>query len=105
MSLQAIIEKKLTNEISLGYLEVVNESGNHSVPAGSESHFKVVVVSDEFEGQRLLQRHRRINQILAEELANQVHALAIHTFTDAEWTKKNNQAPTSPPCADASSGD
>ncbi len=105
MSVQAIIEKKLTNEISFRYLEVVNESGNHSVPAGSESHFKVVVVSDEFEGQRLLQRHRRINQILAEELANQVHALAIHTFTDAEWTKKNNQAPTSPPCAGASSGD
>ena len=41
---------KLAEALDLQHLEVVNESGNHNVPAGSESHFKVVLVSENFEG-------------------------------------------------------
>ena len=77
---------------------MVNESGGHNVPEGSETHFKVVVVAPAFEGERLLARHRRINETLAEELAGGVHALAIHTYTAAEWRKRFGAAPMSPPC-------
>ena len=61
------------------HLEVHDESYRHNVPAGSESHFKVVIVSDLFTGQRFLQRHRAIYGELATELAGSVHALALHT--------------------------
>jgi BolA protein len=46
----------------------------------------------------LLQRHRQINKILAEELAGPVHALAIHAYTLAEWQARHGDAPLSPPC-------
>jgi BolA family transcriptional regulator, general stress-responsive regulator len=40
------------------FLDIINESHSHNVPRGSESHFKVVVISPEFEGKSLIQRHR-----------------------------------------------
>lgn len=98
MTVQSTIEAKLTSGFELLHLEVHNESGGHNVPPGSESHFKVVLVSPEFEGIRLLARHRRVNEVLADELAGSVHALAIHTYTDAEWSEKFSETPLSPPC-------
>ena len=95
---QQIIEEKLSGRLDLQHLEVVNESGNHNVPEGSESHFKVVLVSDEFEGEKLIKRHRHVNRILADELKNNIHALAIHTYTSAEWQARYGDAPMSPPC-------
>ena len=80
------------------HLEVVNESGNHNVPDGSESHFKVVLVSERFDGMRLVARHRLVNQTLAGELAGPVHALALHTYTAEEWRARYQDAPMSPPC-------
>lgn len=96
--LQEVIETKLREALSPVELKVINESFMHNVPAGSESHFKVVIVSDQFEGQRLIGRHRQVNQILAEELANHIHALSMHTYTLKEWQEQNQLAPDSPMC-------
>lgn len=98
MSMQYQIENKLMAAFSPTHLEVINESGNHNVAPGSESHFKVVIVSDEFDGQRLLSRHRAVNQILANELATSVHALALHTYTAHEWRSNFGTVPESPNC-------
>jgi len=92
------IEEKLAVAFDPAHLEVVNESRNHNVPDGSETHFKVVIVSTDFEGQRLIDRHRRVNEVLADEIAGGVHALAIHTYTAADWQKRFGNAPMSPPC-------
>ncbi len=97
MSMQSVIEQKLADQINPSHLQVINESGNHNVPPGSESHFKVVIVSDAFDGKPLLARHRLINKVLAEELQNRIHALALHTYSNAEW-QETRQAPASPPC-------
>ncbi|ELA9310212.1 transcriptional regulator BolA [Vibrio parahaemolyticus] len=96
--IQEIIEKKLHSELQPSYLKVINESYMHNVPPGSESHFKVIVVSDLFAGQRLIGRHRQVHQILADELDNHIHALAIHTYTEEEWKREQNAAPDSPMC-------
>ena len=98
MSVQAHIEEKLTAQLQPLHLQVENESHRHNVPSGSESHFKVVLVSDAFEGKPLVARHRMINEILAHELQHQIHALALHTYTRADWEEKNGNAPLSPPC-------
>ncbi len=98
MMVQSEIERKLAEGIHAQHLEVINESGNHNVPPGSESHFKVVIVSGDFAGKNLLARHRLINGLLADELAGKIHALAIHTYTEDEWRKLNGDAPMSPPC-------
>lgn len=95
---QSIIINKLQEKLCLEHLEVLNESYMHRVPPGSESHFKVIAVSNDFKDMRLIARHRLINQTLAEELKNDIHALAIHTYTSEEWQQVQN-APASPQCA------
>ncbi|MCP3129914.1 BolA family transcriptional regulator [Shewanella sp. KJ2020] len=91
------ITQKLTDSFSPIHLEVLNESHRHHVPPNSETHFKVVLVSEEFDGLRLLARHRLINNCLAHELATGVHALSIHTFTPSEWDA-TVEVPRTPNC-------
>jgi BolA protein len=98
MNIQNNIEQKLLSHFEPVHLEVINESGMHNVPPGSESHFKVVLVSPKFAGERLINRHRAVNAVLKEELAEQIHALALHTYTDKEWHGLYSQSPDSPHC-------
>jgi BolA protein len=98
MTVQASIETKLNAQFNPTHLEVVNESNMHNVPPGSESHFKVVLVSDEFGSKTLLNRHRMVNKTLAEELRGSVHALALHTMTPDEWFEKAGKSVDSPEC-------
>ncbi|MEJ2611523.1 MAG: BolA/IbaG family iron-sulfur metabolism protein [Candidatus Thiodiazotropha sp.] len=93
-----IIEQKLHNNFSPLHLEVIDESHNHNVPQGAESHFKVVIVSDTFNGAKLIERHRQINKILTEELSEGIHALALHTLTPDEWFNHGGTVPDSPEC-------
>ena len=97
MQVQNTIEDKLSSAFKLAEMRVINESASHNVPPGSESHFKLVLVSDEFASLTLLARHRLINNILADELSGPVHALAIHAYTVEEWQKQGG-APLSPQC-------
>lgn len=96
MNMQTIIEEKLNESLSPEVLEVINESHMHSGPA-TESHFKVVAVSDAFEGKMLIARHRMINSALSEEL-QQIHALALHTMTPDEYFEKSGKVADSPQC-------
>ena len=98
MTVQNTIEEKISKSLRPAYFEVENESHRHNVPPGSESHFKVTVVSEQFNGKTLIARHRIMNQLLAEELSGSIHALALHTLTPQEWQQKGEQAPKSPPC-------
>ena len=100
MSVQEVIETKLANGINALHMDVLNESSNHNVPSGSESHFKVVLVSEDFSDKPLLVRHRMVNKILEDELQGKIHALALHTYTEPEWQAAFGTAPMSPPCLD-----
>jgi len=99
MSRKARIEQTLSHTLRPMHLEISDESHMHNVPAGAESHFQVLVVSDAFEGEKLVGRHRRINALLRDELAGGMHAFAIHAWTPQEWfAKGGGPAPESPPC-------
>ncbi len=98
MSTAQTIHDILVDSLSPLRLDVIDESHQHNVPPGAESHFKLVVVSDVFEGKSLVARHRMINGLLAEQLAGSVHALGLHTHTPDEWAARGEQVPASPPC-------
>jgi BolA protein len=98
MIIQNRIESKIRTALAPIHLEVNNESHMHNVPSGSESHFRLVIVSEKFEGKRLLDRHREVNRILSEELNGVIHALAMRTLTPAEWSESEGPFPASPPC-------
>ncbi len=95
------IEAKLVAAFEPAYLEVTDESHRHNVPVGSESHFKVVLVSDKFVGERFLARHRAIYSELSVELEGSVHALALHTYTQKEWEGLQDTVLASPACRGA----
>ncbi|CDG89856.1 transcriptional regulator BolA [Xenorhabdus bovienii] len=92
------IEIKLQAAFKPSHLEVIDESYRHNVPAGSESHFKIIVISNEFVDQRVLSRHRSVYSVLAKELEEGVHALALHTYTEKEWAELGDTVLASPAC-------
>ena len=92
------IHDSVAGQFAPDLLQLTNESHMHSVPPGSESHFKLVLVTDQFEGLRLVHRHQQIYKVLADQLAGPVHALALHTYTVAEWGEAAAGAPDSPDC-------
>lgn len=96
MSKHETIINKLQDAFSPEHLEVINESHMHSGP-DTESHFKAIIVSDDFKGMTLIARHRLVNKVLEEELKGGIHALALHTMTMEEWFKKG-KVPESPQC-------
>lgn len=85
------ITQKLRQAFAPVALEVVNDSHRHAGHAGSpgsgESHFSIEVVSDRFAGKSRVERHRMVNEVLAEELKGRIHALAIKALTPAERSR------------------
>lgn len=80
------------------HLQVVNESYMHNVPKGSESHFKVLVVSEEFKGLQLIKRHRLVNSLVKETLQDDFpHALSIEAKAPEEY-KEDYKLDPSPNC-------
>jgi len=85
------ITEKLRKAFEPTHLEVRNESHMHNVPQNSETHFKVIVISDKFkDAKTLISRHRLINETLREEVAadGPVHALSIVAMTPDKWQAK-----------------
>ncbi|KAI8341692.1 bola-like protein-domain-containing protein [Chlamydoabsidia padenii] len=87
---QLSIEQKVTEALEPSLLETVNEShlhAHHSAMKGvtnKETHFKLTVVSEKFQGKTLMQRHRMIYGLLGDELQQGLHALTLKTKTQSE---------------------
>jgi len=103
MQKQQLIESIVREKLAPDYVELVNESHMHSVPPGSESHFKLVLVTEQFAGLRAVARHQKVYAALG-EVMQQIHALALHTYTPAEW-QAQGAAPASPQCMGGSKHD
>ena len=84
MSLATRIEEKIQATFSPSRLVVENESHMHNVPKGSETHFKVLVVSAAFDGMSRVDRQRKINGLLKDEFASGLHALTMRALTPSE---------------------
>jgi BolA protein len=105
MTVAETIRTKVTEAVSPVHLDVMNESHMHNVPPGSESHFKLVIVSTEFDGKRLVGRHQMINAALRDELQGPVHALSMETLTPAEWEERGGATLSSPDCRGGAKND
>jgi BolA protein len=98
------LQQSISNAFTPELIEVINESRGHGgYYEGKESHFKVVIVSQAFEAVRLVKRHQLVYQACQAQLAAGVHALAMHTYTPAEW-QALSQVPSSPACMGHNTG-
>ena len=88
MQMKTVIEEKLAATFAPQSLDVEDESHRHEGHSGhrpgGQTHFRVKIVSEAFRGKSRIERHRMINQTLAQELNSGVHALAIHANAPGE---------------------
>ncbi len=97
--LEQTIREKIQLAFTPVHLELVNESHTHSVPENSETHFKLVVVSESFEGLSRVVRQRKVYDVLQAELApGGVHALTQRALTPQEWQSEGVGNFESPDC-------
>ncbi|BCG92609.1 BolA family protein [Mesorhizobium sp. 131-2-1] len=99
MSIQSAMEDKLKAAFSPERLIIINEShlhaGHHhsgsdhhgAFDGSGETHFRVRIVSRSFAGMSRIERHRAVNDLLADELKAGVHALAIEPAAPGEQTR------------------
>lgn len=96
-TIQDLVEQRIAANFDPVFVEIVNESAMHNVPPGSESHFKVTLVSQAFDSMRSVKRHQAVYGVLAEYMGSPIHALALHTYTTDEWGRREG-SPDSPNC-------
>lgn len=88
MTIAETMHDKLQNAFAPTALEIVDESHLHAGHMGArpegETHFRVTIVSAAFAGASRVQRHRLVHEVLAQELRERVHALALVLRTPEE---------------------
>lgn len=91
MSVAETIRRKLEEGLTPSTLVIEDQSHLHEGHAGhrpgGESHFHVTIVSEAFNGVSRVQRHRMVTALLAADMGNPIHALALKTLTPAEAEK------------------
>ena len=95
------IENKIINTLNecmnISSLKILNESYMHNVPEDAESHFKIVIVSNDFSNLSQIQRHKLVYKHLG-NIMDDIHALSIQSFNEVEF-KLNPTILNSPECA------
>lgn len=88
MAVCDVVREKLQKAFAPTRLVVVDESHLHQGHAGHrpgiETHFRVTIASAAFSGASRVARHRMVTGVLADEIGNPIHALALHTLTPEE---------------------
>lgn len=82
-----LIKERLNNAFTIQDIDVIDESHKHAGHAGAQSgkgHFNLYIVSDDFNGKNLLERHRMIYEALGDAMQNEIHALSIKAYTSQE---------------------
>lgn len=90
--LQNIITQKISEKIQVDEINVYDYTANHENHAMFDGnfHLSMTLVSPNFEGMTLIQRHQLIYQILDEYMHGEIHALTMKTLTPDEFKKINS---------------
>jgi BolA protein len=83
-----LIEQRLRERLTPVHLEIQDDSAKHAGHRGATSsggHYRLVIVSDEFEGRTLIERHRLVNDSVSDLFGSQIHALSMRTLTPDQW--------------------
>ena len=98
-SVTATLQETLQTALQPTHLEIRNESYKHKGPKDAESHFQVIVVSEQFDNLSLIKRHRLVNQACQSLLDGPIHALSIVAKTPDQWQAMEGQEiPGTPNC-------
>lgn len=89
MSVYQQINEKINHLIKVEKLQIIDDSLKHKGHAGykegGESHFNLLVVSNDFDGLNRVKRHKLIYSALDDLMKDKIHALAIKAYTPEEY--------------------
>ena len=94
-----LLEMVLT-PLNVSHHQLVNDSQKHSGSA-TDSHYNLVLVSDDFAGIGPVKRHQQVYALVGELMNNPIHALALHCYTADQWQTKQEKMPATAPCMGA----
>jgi BolA protein len=92
MDRRSHIEARLRAELAARHVDVIDESHRHAGHAGAAAgggHFRATIVSERFAGLSRVARQRLVYEVLAAEMKQEIHALALRTLTPAEWASES----------------
>ena len=98
MSRSQRIYDALSHALTPATLIIEDESSQHHVPVGSETHFKLIIVATSFEALNRVERHRKVTSLLKDEFVTGLHALSLLLYTPEEWRQRNTDLPSTPKC-------
>ncbi|NQV37622.1 MAG: BolA family transcriptional regulator [Candidatus Marinimicrobia bacterium] len=81
------VKKRLEASFALSHFEIddfANEHQHHKQFSGG-AHLKATIVSQAFEGLDLIDRHRKVYELVNDLMQNEIHALSMKTYTPNEW--------------------
>ena len=82
------IKNRIMDNLSSAKVEIIDQSHQHSDHGDPDkgSHFNAVIISTDFVGLNLVQRHQQIYKILGKDMGNRIHAFSMKTFTPKEFS-------------------
>lgn len=83
-----LIEQRLRERLAPTHLELLDDSAKHAGHRGATSaggHYRLIIVSEEFEGRSLIERHRLVNEAVRDLFGPKIHALSMRTLTPDQW--------------------
>ena len=95
------IKENLHRELDASHVDIVDFSWQHAghaamqgAAAGAEAtHLQLTVVSPQFEGTNLINRHRMVHAALKSAFENHLHALVLKTYSPNEWATMTDATP------------
>ena len=82
-----LIKNKIKEQINISQIEIIDESAVHANHPGNSGggHYKALIISNDFEGKNLVERHQIIYKALGELMTNEIHAFSMKTMTENEF--------------------
>tara|TARA_B100001559_G_scaffold119418_1_gene100539 strand:- start:212 stop:484 length:273 start_codon:yes stop_codon:yes gene_type:complete len=85
------IEDLIKSKMKISNISIVDFTASHENHKNYDGggHFQAVIISDDFEGLSLLDRHKKIYSILGDLMKNEIHAFSMKTYTNDEFKTLN----------------
>jgi len=82
-----IIKNKIKSNINIIKIEIIDQSSNHLNHPGNSGggHYKALIISNDFDGKSLIERHQLIYSALGNLMTNEIHAFSMKTMTESEF--------------------
>jgi BolA protein len=89
MTLEAHVKENLKSAMSLDHFGYQDDTAGHEHHPGRNggAHITALIVSQNFEGLKLLERHKMVYSALGNLMQNDIHAFSMKTYTPDEWAK------------------